>query len=265
MSSLLDRFASLHPSLGEDGILELVFDGPNLNAVGEEVHSDLAVVWHAIDTDPDVRTVLVRGANGAFSAGGRFDMIEKCMQDYAYRTRMFKETRGIVHGMLECSKPIVSAVQGVAVGAGLVVAILSDVSIVARDTRLLDGHTRLGLAAGDVAVISWPLLCGMAKAKYHLLTCEPLTGERAADIGLMTEAVDAADVDERARGIARQLNAGAQDAIRFTKMALNHWYRVMAPAFDFSVAAEMYGLGGPDVAEGKAAVKEKREPKFSGR
>jgi enoyl-CoA hydratase len=157
----------------------------------------------------------------------------------------------------------VSAVQGFAIGAGLVVAILSDISVVASDATLLDGHTRLGLAAGDVAVISWPLLCGMAKAKYHLLTCEPLTGEEAAAIGLVTESVDAGLVDERALAIARQLRGGAQDAIRFTKMALNSWYRMMQPAFDYSVTAEMYGLGGPDVREGAAAVREKREPRFT--
>ncbi|HET6949549.1 MAG TPA: enoyl-CoA hydratase/isomerase family protein [Acidimicrobiales bacterium] len=261
MSSLLDRFTSLHPTL-EDGLLELVFDGPQLNSVTEEMHADLAVVWPAIDADPDVRAVLVRGANGVFSAGGNFGMIDKAIDDHAYRTRVFKETRAIPHAMLECSKPIVSAVQGVAVGAGLVVAILSDVTVAARDARLMDGHTRLGLAAGDVGVIAWPLLCGMAKAKYHLLTCEPLSGEQAADIGLVTESVDAADVDERARHIARRLSTGAQDAIRFTKMALNHWYRMMGPAFDFSVAAEMYGLGGPDVREGVAAIREKREPQF---
>jgi enoyl-CoA hydratase len=262
MSSLLSRFERLHPSI-DDGILELVFDGPNLNAITEDVHADLAEVWHAIEADPEVRTVLVRGANGAFSAGGSFDIIEKGIEDYAFRTRLLRETRAIVHGMLECSKPIVSAVQGVAVGAGLVVAILSDVSIVARDARMMDGHTRLGLAAGDCAVISWPLLCGMAKAKYYLLTSELMTGEEAAAIGLVTESVDAELVDERALAIARRLRAGAQDAIRFTKSALNNWYRMMGPSFDLSVTAEMYGLGGPDVREGAAAVREKREARFS--
>jgi enoyl-CoA hydratase len=262
VTSLLSRFEQLNPSL-DDGILQLVFDGPNLNAVTEGQHADLAEVWQAIEADEEVRTVLVRGANGVFSAGGSFEIIDKAVDDYAYRTRLLRETRGIVHGMLECSKPIVSGVQGFAIGAGLVVAILSDVTVVAHDAKLMDGHTRLGLAAGDAAVISWPLLCGMAKAKYHLLTCEPLTGEQAAAIGLVSESVEAELVDERALAIARQLRRGAQDAIRLTKMALNHWYRMMGPAFDFSVTAEMYGLGGPDVREGSAAVREKREARFS--
>lgn len=261
MSTLLDRFASLNPSL-EGGILELVFDGPNLNSVTKEMHADLVEVWRAADMDPAVRVLLVRGANGVFSSGGNFGMIEQAAQDYAYRTQLLRETRGIVHGMLDCSKPIVTAVKGVAVGAGFVLPVLSDVSIVARDARLFDGHTRLGLAAGDVAVIAWPLLCGMAKAKYHLLTCEPLSGQQAADIGLVTESVDADDVDDRARAIARQLAAGAQDAIRFTKMALNYWYKAMAPAFDFSCATEMYGLTGPDVLEGVASLKEKRPAQY---
>jgi enoyl-CoA hydratase len=261
MSPIIDRYASLNPSL-DDGILELVFDGPNLNSVTKQMHADLVTVWRAADADPEVRTVLVRGANGAFSSGGNFGMIDEATVDHAYRTQLLWETRGIVHAMLDCSKPIIAAVKGVAVGAGLVIPILSDVSIVARDARLFDGHTRLGVAAGDVGVIAWPLLCGMAKAKYHLLTCEPLTGEKAAEIGLVTESVDAELVDERALAIARQLASGAQDALRLTKMALNYWYKMMAPAFDFSVTAEMYGLAGPDVVEGVASLREKRPAQF---
>ena len=97
MSSLLGRFERLNPSL-DDGILELVFDGPKLNAITEEIHADLLGVWHAIEADDKVRTVLVRGANGAFSAGGSFDIIDKAVDDYAYRTRLLRETRAIVHG-----------------------------------------------------------------------------------------------------------------------------------------------------------------------
>ena len=87
-----------------------------------------------------------------------------------------REARDLVYNVLNCSKPIVSAIHGPAVGAGLVVGMLADVSVVARTARIIDGHTRLGVAAGDHAAICWPLLCGMAKAKYYLLTCETLTG-----------------------------------------------------------------------------------------
>ncbi|MGG6496589.1 UNVERIFIED_CONTAM: enoyl-CoA hydratase-related protein, partial [Bacteroidetes bacterium 56_B9] len=89
-----------------------------------------------------------------------------------------------VYNLINCSKPIVSAIRGTAVGAGLAVALLADISVAGRDVKIIDGHTRLGVAAGDHSVIIWPLLCGLAKARYYLLTNEPLTGEEAERIGL---------------------------------------------------------------------------------
>src|SRR5438445_13118498 len=158
--------------------------------------------------------------------------------------------------------PVVSAMDGVAVGAGLVAGLLADVSIAARSARLIDGHTRIGLAAGDHAAIVWPLLCGMAKAKYHLLTCEPVSGEEAERIGLVSLCVPDAQLHERALQVARQLAAGSETAIRWTKYALNNWSRAAGPLVDTSLALEFLGFTGPDVVEGVAARREKRSPEF---
>ena len=103
--------------------------------------------------------------------------------DFETRARVWKEARDLVYNVINCSKPIVSAMRGVAVGAGLVAGLLADISIASKDCRIIDGHTRLGVAAGDHAAIIWPLLCGMAKAKYYLLLCEPVRGEEAERIG----------------------------------------------------------------------------------
>src|SRR5205807_1738219 len=151
----------------------------------------------------------------------------------------------------------VSAMHGPAVGAGLVAGLLADISVAARSAKIIDGHTRLGVAAGDHAAICWPLLCGMAKAKYYLLTCEPLSGEEAERIGLVSLVVDDDAVQDKALEVATALAGGAQSAIRWTKHTLNHWYRVMGPAFDASLAYEFYGFGGPDAAEGLASHREK--------
>ncbi len=140
------------------------------------MHRDLAQVWREIDVDDAVRVVLVRGAGANFSSGGDFDMIERMIADEATLLRVWKEARDLVYNLINCSKPVVSAIRGTAVGAGLAVALLADVAIAADDARILDGHTRLGVAAGDHAVIIWPLLCGLAKARYHLLTNQPLSG-----------------------------------------------------------------------------------------
>ena len=250
----------------EPGILEIVMgeEGGKLSVTNARMHAELAGVWLDIDRDPQTRVAILRGAGKGFSGGGDLAMVEEVTRDFAVRARIWREARDLVYNVINCSKPIVSAMHGPAVGAGLVAGLLADISIATKTARIIDGHTRLGVAAGDHAAIVWPLLCGMAKAKYYLLTCETLSGEEAERIGLVSLCVDASEVQERALEVARKLADGAQSAIRLTKHTLNHWYRMMGPVFDASVAYEFYGLAGPDAAEGLAAHLEKRSPSFSG-
>ena len=265
---MLDRYRSDFPDLTftapHDGVLQMTLEGPGLNAVDAAKHRQLADVWRTIDRDPDVRVALLTGAGKAFSAGGSFDLVESIIDDPVVRLRVLGEARDLVHGVIDCSKPIVSAMWGPAVGAGLVAGLLADVSVVGRTARIIDGHTRLGVAAGDHAAICWPLLCGMAKAKYYLLTCRDLSGEEAERIGLVSLCVDDDRVLDEATAVAVELAAGAQQAIRWTKRTLNHTYRLLAPAFDASVAYEFLGFTGADAAEGVASHREKRAPHFTG-
>lgn len=261
MSGRYSKF-SLRVETPEPGLLELVFDGPNLNAVGPQIHRDLADIWPVIDTDDDVRVVLVRGEGAAFSAGGDFSMIEDMATDTAIRTRVMREARDMVYGVINCSKPVVSAIHGPAVGAGLVVGMLADVSVAAKSARIVDGHTRLGVAAGDHAAICWPLLCGMAKAKYYLMTCKVLTGEEAERIGLVSLCAEDDQVLDTARSVARDLANLPTSAVSWTKYSLNNWYRQAGPIFDASLGLEFFGFGMPEVREGVAAHREKRRPDF---
>lgn len=262
---MTDRYASF-PSLrlepGKQGVMHLVLDSPGLNSVSPQMHRDLADIWPVLDGDPAVRCVLVCGAGRAFSSGGNFDLIGEMSEDYDSRIRIMREARDLVLNLLRFSKPVVSAVRGPAVGAGLVVAVLADISIVGRTAKIIDGHTRLGVAAGDHAAICWPLLIGMAKAKYYLLTCEPLLGEEAERIGLVSRCVDDDAVLAEAGRIAADLAQGAPTAIQWTKHSLNHWYRMAQPAFEASLGLEFIGFGGPEVREGLASHREKRPPQF---
>jgi enoyl-CoA hydratase len=257
------EFTSLELDRPEDRILRITLRNPGkLNAVGAEAHGHLAAVWQAVDRDPDTRVVLVRGADGAFSSGGDLELVEDIARDPDTRLRVFREARDLVYNIVNCSKPIVAAIEGPAVGAGLAVALLADISIATPTARIVDGHTRLGVAAGDHAVLVWPLLCGLAKAKYHLLLCEPVDGETAERIGLVSLCVPSEELEERALDVARRLAAGSQAAIAHTKLALNNWLRAAGPAFDASLALEFLDMTGPDVAEGVAAVRERRPPRF---
>ena len=261
---MYDEFTSLELDRPEPWILRLTLNTPGkLNAVGHEAHGHLAEIWKVIDRDDDTRVVLVRGADGAFSSGGDLALVEDIARNWETRLRVFHEARDLVYNIVNCRKPIVAAIDGPWVGAGLAVALLADISIAAPSAKIVDGHTRLGVAAGDHAVIVWPLLCGMAKAKYHLLLCEPVDGEEAERIGLVSLCVPAAELEEKALDVARRLAAGSQAAIAHTKLALNNWLRAAGPAFDASLALEFLDMTGPDVAEGVAAVRERRPPKFS--
>jgi enoyl-CoA hydratase len=264
----LTRYARDFPSLQflapEPGILELVMaNAGRLNAATEAMHRELALVWRAIDTDDGVRVVIVRGEGSNFSSGGDFDMIDRMIEDEATLIRVWKEASDLVYNLINCSKPVVSAIRGSAVGAGLAIALLADVSIAAEDARILDGHTRLGVAAGDHAVIIWPLLCGLAKARYYLLTNKSLSGAEAERIGLVAVAVPDAQVLETAFDIARTFAGGSTTAIRWTKHALNNWLRLAGPSFDASLALEFLGFRLADAREGLAAARGKRRPTFN--
>jgi enoyl-CoA hydratase len=262
MSDRYADFPSLRCEAMGSGVLQIVLDAPRLNAVGPQMHRDLADVWAAVDRDDDVRSVVVRGAGAAFSAGGSFAMIEEMTTDATVRARVMREARDLVYGVINCSKPVVSAICGPAVGAGLVVALLADVSVAGRSAKIVDGHTRLGVAAGDHAAICWPLLCGMAKAKYYLLSCVPLTGEEAERIGLVSLCAEDGEVVDRATSIARDLADLPVTAVQWTKYSLNNWYRQAGPLFDASLGYEFIGFGLPEAREGVAALKEKRPPHF---
>jgi enoyl-CoA hydratase len=260
-----EAFPSLQLDRPAPGVLRLTLNTPGrLNAVGADAHRELAAIWKAIDADDETRVVLVRGAGGAFSSGGDLELVEEIARDHATRLRVFREARDLVMNLVDCTKLVVSAMQGPAVGAGLAVGLLADVSIATPSARIVDGHTKLGVAAGDHAALVWPLLCGLAKAKYHLLLCEPLDGVEAERIGLVSLCVPDEELEERSLAIAERLAAGAQPALRHTKLALNNWLRLAGPTFDASLALEFLDMAGPDVHEGVAAVREKRRPQFEG-
>ncbi len=196
-----------------DGVVVVTLNRPEvLNAANVRMHREMSEVWAVIDADPDARVSVVTGAGRAFSAGGDLDMIAEMTEDYEAVLEQWRDARTIVECMLSADKPVVSAINGVAVGAGLAVALMADISIMGESARVSDGHARLGVAAGDHAALLWPLLCGMAKAKYYLLTADFIAGPEAERIGLVTEVRPRRR--RRSRGAGRGRAAGGRERHR---------------------------------------------------
>jgi enoyl-CoA hydratase len=246
-----------------NGVLVVTINRPEvLNAANARLHWEFTQIWPVVDADPKTRVVVVTGAGKAFSAGGDLSLVEDMAGNPDALTRTMREASDLVYNMINLDKPVVSAINGVAVGAGLVVALMADVSIIAETARFTDGHTRLGVAAGDHAAILWPLLCGMAKAKYYLLTADFIDGREAERIGLVTMCLPPDQVLPKALDVADRLARGSQISIQWTKRALNNWLRQAGPIFDQSLALEMLSFSYPDVREGVKAIREKRAPLF---
>lgn len=247
----------------EEGVLWMTLNRPKvLNAADARLHTELVELWQTIDADPQVRVAVITGAGRAFSAGGDLQMVEEAYGDYEEIVRILEEARDLVYNVIRCQTPIVSAINGPAVGAGLVVALLADVSIAAESARLADGHLRMGVAAGDHAAIVWPLLCGMAKAKYYLLTSDFISGPEAERMGLVSLCVPDEALLDRAMEVARDLASGPRHAIRFTKRALNQWMLQAGPIFDHSLALEMLGFFSEDMMAGVRGLRRKEKPHF---
>jgi len=247
----------------DNHILWLTLNRPEvLNAADARLHTELTEVWPIIARDPDVYVAVVTGAGRAFSAGGDLQMVTDAYRNDNEIIRILDEARALVYNMLRCDKPIISAINGPAVGAGLVVALLADISIAAENAKLADGHVRMGVAAGDHSAIIWPLLCGMAKSKYYLMTSDFLDGKEAERIGLVSMAVPEVQLLDKAMTVATDLATGPRHAIRFTKRALNQWLLQAGPIFDHSLALEMLGFYSEDIMAGVEGLREKKRPSY---
>lgn len=246
-----------------NGVLLITINRPErLNAATPALHHDLGSIWRDVSDDPDVRVAVITGAGRAFSAGGDLEYEKAGLGDFAYITNTFKDASAIVYNIVNCDKPIISAINGAAVGAGLAVALLADISLIGDRVRLTDGHVRIGVAAGDHSAMIWPILCGMAKAKYYLLTGDFITGQEAERIGLVSKCVHQDELLAEALALADRIATGPQLAARWTKKALNNWLRAAGPIFDASLALEMLNFFGPDAAEGIGAFMDRRTANF---
>jgi enoyl-CoA hydratase len=168
--------------------------------------------------------------------------------------------------MLEVEQPLISAVNGDAVGLGATIALFCDIIIAAENARLGDTHVKVGLVAGDGGAVIWPLLIGVAKAKELLFTGDLIDAREAERIGLVNRVVPPGKAYEEALRLATRLAAGPTRAIRWTKLATNKRLKdEVNLVLDASLAVETLSMGTEDHKEAARAFVEKRPPRYTGR
>ena len=248
----------------QERVLTVTMNRPDkLNAVNEKMHSELARVFHDITSDPDSDIVVLTGAGRAFSAGGDFNWFQDMIDDPRVWDKTRQEGKQIVFGLIDCEKPVIAKVNGHAMGLGATLALFSDVIFAAESAKFADPHVSVGLVAGDGGAVIWPQLIGYARAKEYLFTGDMMSASDAASMGLINHAVADDDLDATVDAFTGRLAAGATDAIRYTKVAVNIGLRQLAHSLmDASIAYESMTNFTPDHQEAVNAFKEKRKPNF---
>ena len=237
-----------------------------LNAVNAVLHGELARIFYDVSADHETDIVVLTGAGRAFCAGGDMDWLQGAIDEPVRFEQIAVEAKQIVFSLLDCEKPVICRLNGDAVGLGATLALFCDIIIAADSARIGDLHVNVGLSAGDGAAIIWPQLIGYPRAKEFLMTGRLVDGTEAAALGLVNEAVPLGELDARVAAMVAKLEAGATQAIRFTKVSINLGLKQLAHAMmDASIAYESLTNFSPDHQEGLDAFRERRKPAFGGR
>lgn len=250
----------------DNGVATLTLNRPeSLNAVNTAMHKELEELFLDVQRDREVKSVVLTGAGRAFCSGG--DVKDMAGEKEDRPGGIFDSgARQLAMNLVSIEKPVIAAVNGVAVGLGATLALLCDVIFMADTARIGDPHVKVGLVPGDGGAVIWPLLVGPHRAKEYLMTGDLLSAAEAERIGLVNHIVPADRVLEEAQAFAARLAKGATLAIRFAKISVQRAIvQAMHNTLDTSLALEAITGYSQDHAEAVRAFSEKREPQFRGR
>lgn len=237
-----------------------------MNVVTQRLHQEMSRVFIDAADDPDSDVIVLTGVGKVFCAGGDLqwlaDELKEGLPPFVGEAQVM---RRIVGSLLECPKPVIAGVNGDAIGFGASIALLCDIVIAVEHARFADPHCKLGLSTGDGGSLIWPQLIGYAKAKHYLLTGDALDATEAERIGLISMVRPEAEFSAFIESYASKLAAGAQTAIRYSKITANIPLRQMAASvYEAMIAYEGLCRYTPDYREGVTAFIERRRAKFGG-
>jgi enoyl-CoA hydratase len=254
-----------------DGVMTITLSNPGRrNAVTGSQSDELTRIWDDVWQDPEVKVIVLTGEGGDFCSGADVANLARGASGGGPRpggpvngvSRLAKKH---VYGILDCEKPIIAKVRGVAYGMGVNLALACDLVYAAPGARFCDSHVKAGMVAGDGGVLLWPMLIGMRRAKEYLMTGDPVPAETAAEIGLINACVADDQLDAHVQAMAEKLRDLPPHAVNYTKSALNVAMRQMTgAAFEMSLGYEIYSMGMNDFREATTAFVEKRKGQFKG-
>lgn len=249
-------------------VVTVTFARPELlNRFDEVAHAEFIDALGEIRGMHDVRAVVLAAEGTCFSAGGDFELMLAANASVAARRRIVDDGYHLLSSLLDVVPPIVAAVQGDAIGLGATIALACDIVVTHPRCTFCDPHVSIGLVAGDGGCLTWPQSAGMAIARRHLLTGDPLTGELAHRAGLISDLVEHPDdVLPTAQTLADRLAALPPLAVQGTKAALNGATRArFDEVIRLGLVHELTTLGSADLLEAIDAFKERRAPTYRGR
>jgi enoyl-CoA hydratase/carnithine racemase len=252
------------------GIARVGFARPaTLNSLTFKVYRDLTDLFYQLRTDDAVKVILIEGSGRGFCSGGDVheiigELLQRDVKGLLDFTRMTGE---LITNMRQLEKPIVSAVNGIAAGAGAVIALASDFRIFAREAKIAFLFQKVGLTAADMgAVFLLPKVVGLARATEMLMLGDSVTAEDAYRIGLANKVVEQGELESEAMALAERLAQSASLALGLTKRLINNeWNMDIASAIEQEATAQALMMQTRDHKEFHAAFVEKRKPKFEGK
>jgi enoyl-CoA hydratase len=252
----------------KDGVATITLNRPDkLNAINPQIISELGKAADDIEGDDAVRVVVITGAGRAFSAGADLEEVGGLLKSPLELERFLRAWRRSFDSIENLGKPVIAAINGMALAGGLELVMVCDLAIASEDARIGDQHANFGLIPGGGNTQRLPRVLGSRKAKYLMLTGDWLSGAEAEEIGLVNKAVPANELDKAVKELADKLVEKSPLASRAIKFLANRGMETdLATGLDLEIEMAALHMGTTeDVKDGLKAFREKKKPIFKGK